>query len=125
MKNLFFSLFLIFSIQLFAQSNSELSNSLKTKNIEQFTSFFSETNDLNIPTAKSNYSDNQAKILVEKFIHDAVFIDYNTQHNGGGNGRPLYEIGKLTTEKGVYRTYILYQRTESETQIIEFRIEKE
>ncbi len=125
MKNLFFSLFLIFSIQLFAQSNSELSNSLKTKNIEQFTSFFSETIDLNIPTAKSNYSDNQAKILVEKFIHDAVFIDYNTQHNGGGNGRPLYEIGKLTTEKGVYRTYILYQRTESETQIIEFRIEKE
>lgn len=125
MKNLLLSLFLIFSVQVFTQTNSELSNSLKTKNIEQFTSFFSKTIDLNIPSAKSNYSDNQAKILVEKFIHNAVLIDYNTQHNGGGNGRPLYEIGKLTTEKGIYRTYILYQQTELKPQVIEFRIEKE
>lgn len=115
----------LISIGAYAQADATPSKALKIKNIEQFTLLFGETIDLNIPTAKANYSGNQAKILVENFFKDEELIQYAPQHNGGGNGRLLFEIGKLKTQKNNYHTYILYQNAKAKVQIIEFRIEKE
>jgi len=120
-----FLFLIIISVQLAGQGNSEPSSSLKNNKIDQFTSFFNTTIDLNIPSAKANYSDNQAKILVQNFFQEAKVKRYTAQHNGGGNGRPYYEIGKLETERGNYRTYLLFQKNNETITIIEFRIEQE
>lgn len=112
-------------MQLTAQENKEPSSSLKANKIERFTSFFNKTIDLNIPSAKANYSDNQAKVLVQNFFANSKFKVYTTKHTGGGSGRPFYEIGKLETESGNYRTYLLFQEMNETINIIEFRIEKE
>ncbi|MDB4061667.1 DUF4783 domain-containing protein [Vicingaceae bacterium] len=125
MKNLILVLLIFISVQLFGQKESEPSSSLKDSNIAQFTSFFNNPIDLNIPSAKANYSDNQAKILVENFLKEASIKSYTTKHKGGGNGRPFFEIGILGTMKGNFRTYLLYQKSNETLKIIEFRIEQE
>ena len=112
-------------MQLCGQTNNEPSSSLKDKEIEKFTSFFSNPIDLNILSAKANYSDNQAKILVENFFKESELKTYTTKHTGGGNGRPFFEIGKLETMKGNFRTYLLFQKSNETLKIIEFRIGKE
>lgn len=125
MKRICFLALLFTFVGVYAQKDQNPSKALKSNNIEAFAITFGKTIDLNIPTAKANYSNNQAKILVENFFKSEPLVDYSIQHNGGGNGRPKYEIGKLTTQKSNYRTYILYQVVEAKIQIIEFRIEKE
>ena len=125
MKNFILILLLSISVQHFGQKNNEPSSSLKDKKIEQFTSFFNNPIDLNIPSAKANYSDNQAKILVENFFKKYEVKAYTTKHTGGGNGRPFFEIGKLETMKGNFRTYLLFQKSNDTFKIIEFRIEQE
>ncbi len=125
MKNFTLVLFIFFSVQLFEQGNNEPSRSLKSKNFEKFTSFFNNPIDLNIPSAKANYSDNQAKILVENFFNESKVKAYTTKHLGGGNGRLFFEIGKLETMKGSFRTYLLFQKSNEAIKIIEFRIEQE
>tara|TARA_B110000503_G_scaffold138645_1_gene225247 strand:- start:914 stop:1291 length:378 start_codon:yes stop_codon:yes gene_type:complete len=125
MKNFILILLFSVSVQLCGQTNNEPSSSLKDKEIEKFTSFFSNPIDLNILSAKANYSDNQAKILVENFFKESELKTYTTKHTGGGNGRPFFEIGKLETMKGNFRTYLLFQKSNETLKIIEFRIGKE
>ena len=125
MKNFLLLLFIFTSVHLFEQQEIEPSSSLKDKNIVQFTSFLNNPIDLNIQSAKANYSNNQAKILVENFLTEAKIKSYTTKHKGGGNGRPSFEIGKLETMKGNFRTYLLYQKSNETLKIIEFRIEQE
>ena len=125
MKNFMLILLFTISMQLLAQTNDEPSSSLKNKKIEKFTSFFNNPIDLNIPSAKANYSDNQAKILVENFFEKYELKVYTTKHTGGGNGRPFFEIGKLETMNGNFRTYLLFQKSNDTFKIIEFRIEQE
>lgn len=122
-----FMLFLLIGVSahLVAQKEGEPAYSLKNKNIEQFTAFFNNPIDLNIPNAKANYSDNQGKILVEKFFKDNSLSAYETKHTGGGNGRPFFEIGKLETATSNFRTYLLFQKNAESIKIIELRIEEE
>ena len=125
MKNFIFLFLTFISVQVVGQDNNEPASSLKNNEIGQFASFFNKTIDLNIPSAKANYSDKQAKILVQNFFKEVNMKSYTTQHKGGGNERPYYEIGKLETEKGNYRTYLLFQKSKETIKIIEFRIEQE
>lgn len=119
---------LIFSIYCFvatAQNKIDFKNYLVNNNIESFTSKFAASIDLNIPDAKSNFNKNQASILIKDFFRNEEIKNYSTQHSGGGNGRSNFEIGKLTTSKNSYRSYLLYNLNGDLIEIVEFRLEKE
>ncbi|MFT5667646.1 MAG: hypothetical protein ACI9DK_001846 [Vicingaceae bacterium] len=125
MKYRFLALLIFLSSQFLAQEGIKFSDFLQESKISNFTDNFSKTIDLTLPNVKANYGNKQAQILVHNFFKKWPNAVYSKKHSGGGNGRPNFEIGSLTTSRKTYRTYLLYNTIKTSFEVIEFRVEPE
>jgi len=124
MRNLILILTFFLANQLYAQQK-DIGQSLSNGNIDSLSEFFNASIELAMPELEGVYNKNQAQIVLSDFISNIEIEKYEFKHKGGGNAKANFEIGRLHTDKGIYRCYTLYKLVENTPQIIEFRIDKE
>lgn len=107
----------------FSGGESEIEKLFSTQESKSIANYFSNSIDLDIPSAKGTYSKDQATIIFQSFIKEHSIKQYIKKHSGGGNGRSKFEIGSLQLNEKTYRTYVLYDVKEEKLEIIELRIE--
>lgn len=123
MKKIALIILLLLSNFIFSQSKSEIGKYLESSNTEDLVKHFGESLELSILNKSGVYNIVQAKVLLTNFFTAYPPEKYFVKHLGGNPSKKYYEIGKLLSSKGNFRTYFLYDIVEGEVQIIELRIE--
>lgn len=123
MRKLALVVLLLISNFIFSQSKSEIGKYLESSNTEVLIKHFGESIELSILNSSGVYNINQAEVLLTNFFTTYPPEKYFVKHQGGNPSKKYYEIGKLLSSKGNFRTYFLYDIVEEEVQIIELRIE--
>ena len=127
MSNFLINIFLVFAF-LFGGSpiSNELNEAFKVGDSAKISSYFGESVDLNIPNNEGVYSKIQAKLILKTFFLKNSPSDFKIVHNGESKNNSHYSIGNLTTNKGMYRVYILYKTgQDKKTTILALRIESD
>ncbi len=112
MKKFLFAAFLIVvgSLFLFAQNGmTEVSNALKTGNAKTLASYFHNSLDLTIQKTEGTYSKAQAEQMIQNFFTSHKPVNYKTNHNGSSSDGSKYVIGRLDTQNGSFRVYLLFK----------------
>lgn len=125
MRYLLLPLFILSSILLFGQDSNKLSDCFLNGDAKSLSTYFNTSIELNLPENNGIYQQEQARILLDKFFSGTTINSYEIKHEGGSNQKSRFHIGKLETNKGSYRTYLLYNTKNGMMQIIELRIEEE
>ena len=98
--------------------------SLETGNAKVLSDFFDQNVQLLILENDNVYSKAQAQQIVGKFFSDYRPERFEIIHQGAKEG-PMYIIGKLVTQKGIFRVYFLLKTEENKSYIHQLRIEKQ
>ncbi len=116
------------SVQSFAgiQSPSEkLYEQLKVGNTYGMYSNLSDIIYIQLDGEKGAYSKKQAKVILDKFFKYNKPVNFTLQFDRYKKESSLkYSIGKLSTEKGSFRVYILQKVTGDDYLIKQIRLEK-
>jgi len=124
MSKFILGIFLMLTLNVGANPISEsIVNAFKNGNAKVLANNFNTSIDLNIPNNEGVYSKTQAAIILKTFFVKNKPTDYTTIHNGDSKNNAHYSIGKLTTSKGSFRTYILFKKEGTKNIILELRIE--
>lgn len=117
---------LLFCFQLIsAQGSKPLTESFESGDSEMLSQYFKASIDLNLPEKHGIFQKKQATLLLEEFFGNNPPRSFSVKHEGGSKQKSSFQIGKLSTEKGDFRTYLLYNLSDGVPQIIELRIEEE
>ena len=98
--------------------------SLETGNAKVLSDFFDQNVQLLILENDNVYSKAQAQQIVGKFFSDYRPERFEIVQQGAKEG-PMYIIGKLVTQKGIFRVYFLLKTEENKSYIHQLRIEKQ
>ncbi|WP_372774862.1 DUF4783 domain-containing protein [Mangrovibacterium sp.] len=107
-----------------AQISDELVTSLKTGNASVLSSYFNQNIELFVLDQDDVYSRAQAQQIVSNFFDQNKASDFSIIHQSG-KADTKYAIGKLTTNKGVYRVSFLVKNDSGKPVIHQLRIEKQ
>jgi len=102
-----------------------LATAFKTGNSSEIAKYFNNSVDLSIPGNEGVYSNTQAKLILKTFFQNNKPTDFSIVHNGDSKNNSHYSIGKLSTSKGIFRTYILYKEVNKKVTILELKIESD
>ena len=108
-----------------ASINSEVGNALSANDSKTLSNFFNNNIDLTIIDQEGTYSKIQAEQIVKKFLSTHNVIKYSAVHLGKAKDGSSFEIGKLQTKAGTYRTYFLLKGEGVAQKIHQFRIEND
>lgn len=125
MRLLLLTLTICLSATINAQKANKISESFESGDAEAMAGFFHQSVDMNLPDNNGIYQKEQAKMLLEKFFSDNIPSSFEIKHEGGSKQKSKFQIGKLNTENGSFRTYLLYNSKDDVLQIIELRIEEQ
>ena len=103
---------------------TEIINAFKTGNSEQLAKYFNNSVELLILTNENVYNKTQAKQIVKDFFSTHTPSGFTIIHEGGKQGSN-FAIGKLTTNNGTFRVYVLLKLSNSKQYIQQLRIENE
>ncbi len=99
-------------------------SAFKNGNAEQLASFFNPHLELVVVGQSDVYSKYQAQIILKKFFRQNEPTNFLVlQH--GKNGKVSFAIGKLVTNRGNFKVYILGKGAGSQYKIHQLRIEKD
>ena len=101
----------------------EIVKSIGIGDAKSLASYFNNTVDLIIKSEEGTYSKIQAEQIVKKFFTTHPVVKYTMVHTGKAKDGSSFEIGKLQTKAGIYRTYFLLKTEGNSQKIHQFRIE--
>ncbi|MEQ9231422.1 MAG: DUF4783 domain-containing protein [Cyclobacteriaceae bacterium] len=108
------ALFLTFS---FVQSSSDTIKSIETAmkagSAKELVKFFNETVELKIDGTSSNYSRNQAEMVLRKFFQKNAARGFSYIHQGASEGGLKYTIGKYQFDGGSYRVVMFLKKSDN------------
>ncbi|WP_163716433.1 DUF4783 domain-containing protein [Mangrovibacterium lignilyticum] len=107
-----------------AQIPDELILSFKTGNASTLSSYFNQNIELFVVDQDDVYSRAQAQQIVSNFFNQNKASGFSIIHQSGKEDTK-YAIGKLTTNKGVYRVSFLVKNDKGKPVIHQLRIEKQ
>ncbi|RKD92716.1 DUF4783 domain-containing protein [Mangrovibacterium diazotrophicum] len=116
--------FVLSGIWATAQIPDELVLSLKTGNASTLSSYFNQNIELFVVDQDDVYSRAQAQQIVSNFFNQNKATGFSIIHQSGKEDTK-YAIGKLTTNKGVFRVSFLVKNENGKSVIHQLRIEKE
>lgn len=127
MKKIFVIIGLLFlGITMFSQEiNEDVSRALKTGNSELLSSYFASTIDLSINDVEEVSSKSQAKLILKDFFKTNTPTDFSIFHNRPPQNGTYFIIGNLTTNNGVFRTYIYFKESNGKYVIQEINLDLE
>ncbi len=98
--------------------------SLKSGDSKQLSNYFTSNMELTILDNESVYSKIQAELVLKDFFSKYPVTSYTLLHRGKSPEGSVFSIGKLTTNKGVFRTYFYLKQINGKTLLNELRFEK-
>ena len=116
--------FVLSGIWATAQIPDDLVLSLKTGNASTLSSYFNQNIELFVIDQDDVYSRAQAQQIVSNFFNQNKATGFSIIHQSGKEDTK-YAIGKLTTNKGVFRVSFLVKNENGKSVIHQLRIEKE
>ncbi len=105
--------------------SDDLVMAFKKGNSTEIASYFGTSVDLSIPGNEGVFSKIQAKLILKTFFLKNKPSDFSVVHNGDSKNNSHYSIGNLTTNKGTFRTYILYKEVNKKITVLELKIESD
>lgn len=103
--------------------NTDVAKSINAGDAKMLASFFSPNIDLTIKHEEGIYTKIQAEQILKKFFASHQVVKYTALHVGEAKDKTSFEIGKLQTQAGNYRTYFLLKGKGADQKIHQFRIE--
>lgn len=116
--------FVLSGIWATAQIPDDLVLSLKTGNAATLSSYFNQNIELFVVDQDDVYSRAQAQQIVSNFFNQNKATGFSIIHQSGKEDTK-YAIGKLTTNKGVFRVSFLVKNEGGKSVVHQLRIEKE
>ncbi len=98
--------------------------SLKSGDSKQLSNYFTSNMELTILDNEAVYSKIQAELVLKDFFSKYPVTSYSLLHRGKSPEGSVFSIGKLTTNKGVFRTYFYLKQINGKTLLNELRFEK-
>ena len=121
-----FFISLVFSVNaVFAASEQDINNAIRSGNYKMVASFFNESVELNIPGNEGLYSKAQAELILKDFFSKNLPKNFTSKHGGESKEGAKFTIGTLETSTGSFRTYFFIKKEGANLIIKELRIEKE
>ena len=109
MKYVILSLFLLFS-QGEDATVREIGIALKTGSAKELIKFCNATVEIKIDGESSNYSRNQAEVVLKDFFTKNPVKNFNYIHQGSSPEGLKYNIGKYSHENGGYRVVMFIKK---------------
>jgi Domain of unknown function (DUF4783) len=100
---------LLLSSFAFFNSIDEVVNCLKNGDAAQLARFFDNTIEITMPDKSSNYSKNQAEVVLKDFFVTNGVKAFQVLHKGENTGSQ-YCIGTLVTKNGSFRTTVFMKQ---------------
>ena len=123
-KLLFISLIILLFGQSYAQSDSNVFNSITNyflqNDYKKLSDQFAEILDLTIGEIDGTYGKQQASVLIKAFFLDHKTISIKMKHQGASNERTHYAVYDLKTKNKNWSVYILLDKN---SHIIQLQIE--
>ncbi len=126
MKKILLLAFLLVTVSwaLSAQDGlAEVSNALKAGNAKTLATYFHNSLDLTIQKTEGTYSKSQAEQMIQNFFSTHKPVSYKTNHNGSSSDGSKYVIGRLETQNGSFRVYLLFKNIAGKELIQTLRFE--
>ncbi|RLD42112.1 MAG: hypothetical protein DRI86_12240 [Bacteroidetes bacterium] len=130
-KNLII-LFLTFSVSSMMAQFSSVNNvkdfcikSLKTNNIDDFVSTFSDPIEISLPDQENSYSKVQAGMVIRKFLNNNKVDSFTKKQSGKSTGGSEFIIGNMKSVNGQeYQIYFLFTMIDNKAflHLIEFEL---
>lgn len=98
--------------------------SLKSGDSKLLSNYFTSNMELTILDNEAVYSKIQAELVLKDFFSKYPVSTYSLLHRGKSPEGSVFSIGKLTTNKGVFRTYFYLKQINGKTLLNELRFEK-
>lgn len=83
---------------------------MKAGSSKELIKFCNRTVEIKIDGKSSNYSKNQAEVVLKEFFTNNPSEDFNYIHQGASPEGLKYTIGKYTHEKGAYRVVMFIKK---------------
>lgn len=123
-KTILTSLLIVASLSLSAQDFSEITNSLKNGDVNNFSKHFDSNLELTILENEAIYSKEQIVTILKKFFSTNIPSAYTIVHKGNSGNGAFFQIGELNTNTNTYRTYLYAKNINGKFLIQEFKIEE-
>jgi len=104
--------------------NVKIIEGFKSGNASLIDPYLTKEVDFIDPTNEGIFSRATTKNKLSEFFTRNKANDFSIKHHGNSPGNDSYCIGILSTDKGIFRVYLLYVGSER-TQISEIRIEED
>ncbi|MBN1820460.1 MAG: DUF4783 domain-containing protein [Prolixibacteraceae bacterium] len=120
-------LFSLFFLASYAQEEipDKIILSLKSGDAKELSGFFNQNVELGILENDNVYSKAQAQQIVTKFFSDYQAEEFTIIHLQTGKNNVKSVIGRLVTNKGIFRVYFLLKVNQGKSYIHQLRIEKQ
>jgi hypothetical protein len=115
--------FILVALIALAPINLEVGKTLNIGDAKSLVAFFPSNIDLTIKNEEGIYTKIQAEQILKKFFTAHPVVKYTVVHVGSAKDGSSFEIGKLQTQSGTYRTYFLLKGKGDNQKIHQFRIE--
>ncbi len=127
MHKLLIALLLALCIPVVSQGQEATVNAigvaLKSGDAAALAEHFAENVSIGLSRSEKNYSKAQAQQVIQSFFSRNTVTDFVYRHSGKSEHKDQFNVGTLSTEKGLYRvTYFLIQNPRS-SKIKRLRIE--
>lgn len=107
----------------FAQDNAKaIVVAINQSNARDITQFFNDDTDITV--LDEDESGDTGMVLISKFFSVNKTTSFSVKHEGTSKLGNTYIIGDLTTNTGKFRVTFFTKATDSEIEVIQFKIEK-
>ncbi|NNC95849.1 MAG: DUF4783 domain-containing protein [Chitinophagales bacterium] len=96
-----------FAFTLFAQDFGQINLAIKMGNAKELARQLDEVVEITILDKEASYSKAQAEMVLKDFFDSHKPESFEIIHKGSSNEGSKYGIGKLITDNGNFRTYVL------------------
>jgi len=105
MRLLVLFIFTLHTLVFYSQSdiNAIVKNDLIEGDIDELSKYFTDNIDISIEDVDAIYSQSQASMILKKFFTENKVVAFKTEHSSNAADNNQYIIGKLDTEKGLFR----------------------
>lgn len=100
----------IFSTSLQDETVKDIGIAMKAASSKELIKFCNKTVEIKIDGESSNYSKNQAEVILKDFFAKYPSRDFIYIHQGASSEGLKYTIGRYTYDKGTYRVVMLIKK---------------
>ena len=103
----------------------EVLNAIKTNHIQDIGKYLDNFVPITINNSQSNYSHNQAQLVLNDFFSKNPTRDFVLMNSGTPGNTSKFAIADFNTPNGKYNVYILMRQKDNSYVVKEIRINKE